>query len=516
MGEENITNLSKAQKDKIYRDMLSPLKARISKVLLYDTQAALQFLQEYNKIIENEEQTLSSLLKSIVELEVKMNEYEKSEGRIKLFEEKSKAFLERIEDLRINSIQLSLEDFENQFAQLKASFEENVLNYGFKDRAIVERDFYALQANLIMRQVASGRTTDEWQQNITEQDKVGLHAFVNEQINTFRQQEDLNDIATKINNIAITDKEPALNPDLWSWMNAAEKGIKSQTQLQQAQPTASTAMIIAPINNKDKIQNWFSRLFSKEPLFPLQARDLGKIDVEWLSQYIPKSMLVELENRRLDKEGNRVENRYLPVPKAVIFEMLKKSRDTKSGVYKKRYELLKENGGKLYVTIMEDWGFGGWTRNNPCYNRVVMEAGGIIKEGRGAQLGMDGFYKEAKSLNDALTYANLLDRIFNTDFEQQLLQEIKDLYIDRIHKKCPIYDNLIKSFRTMQYEYEETKLDFEATEYLKRKQFYEKNKFKEQLIQTEPIVVEETQKINPQPKKVSVKVINGGQEQGGK
>ena len=514
MGEEAITNLSSVQKDKIYRDMLAPLKAKISQILLYDTKAALQFLQKYNEIIENEEQSLTELIKAIVDLEVNINEYEKSEGKEKSFEEKSKAFLQRIDDLRINSIQLSLEDFENKFAQLKMSYEANIPNYSFKDRAVVEREFYALQANLIMRQVASGRTTDEWQQNITEQDKVGLHAFVNNQVNIFRPREDLNDIATKINNIAITDRDPVLNPELWSWMKAAERGIKNEEQLQVAQSTTSTAMTIAPKNKSNTFKDWISRLFNTEPIFPLQTSDLRKIDIEWLSKYIPKSMLVELENQRLNEEEKQVDNRYVPDSKAVIFDMLKERQNSK--MYKnkdvRQYEFFKDNGVKLDVTIEEKWG----TYINPTHTKVTMKSGDISKDGRGAILGSDGFYKGDQRLNDALIYASLLDKIFNTDFQQQLLQEIQDIHIDRTRKKSPIYDNLIQSFDKMLREYNETKLDFEATEEAKRRQFYEKNKFKEQLRQTEAITVDEPQKINPQPKKVSVKVIKRGQEQGGK
>ena len=51
MGEEqNI--FSDNQRNTIYEDMLKPIKLKISEILLYDTETAMQFLQEYNAIIK--------------------------------------------------------------------------------------------------------------------------------------------------------------------------------------------------------------------------------------------------------------------------------------------------------------------------------------------------------------------------------------------------------------------------------------------------------------------------------
>ena len=45
MGEDNNRVFSEQQRDKIYRDMLMPLKTKISQILLYDSDVYLVGLQ---------------------------------------------------------------------------------------------------------------------------------------------------------------------------------------------------------------------------------------------------------------------------------------------------------------------------------------------------------------------------------------------------------------------------------------------------------------------------------------
>ena len=58
------------QKNKIYNEQLKPLKLRISQILLYDTKAAITFLQEYNELIENTPD--NELMDKITELEFRI------------------------------------------------------------------------------------------------------------------------------------------------------------------------------------------------------------------------------------------------------------------------------------------------------------------------------------------------------------------------------------------------------------------------------------------------------------
>ena len=98
------------QKNKIYNEQLKPLKLRISQILLYDTKSAITFLQEYNQLIENTPD--NELMDKITELEFRITEYEKGQGKEKSFEDKSKTIIMQIEELNTMSENLSLDDFE--------------------------------------------------------------------------------------------------------------------------------------------------------------------------------------------------------------------------------------------------------------------------------------------------------------------------------------------------------------------------------------------------------------------
>ena len=119
MGDEVNNSFTEGQKNVIYKEMLVPLKLKISQILLYDTKIALEFLQEYNEIVENEDTLGNHIIQRITELEFKMQNYMSNAGKEKAFQERSNAILQRIEDLMINSIQLSLEEFEIRLAEIK-------------------------------------------------------------------------------------------------------------------------------------------------------------------------------------------------------------------------------------------------------------------------------------------------------------------------------------------------------------------------------------------------------------
>ena len=112
-------NLTDRQKKLIYDKELQPLKEKISQITLYDTKAALEFLQDYNSILENENTPGYDIYGKIVDLEFKMQSYMENDGKQKAFGEVSKAILQRIDDLKVNSIQLSLEEFKTKFAEIK-------------------------------------------------------------------------------------------------------------------------------------------------------------------------------------------------------------------------------------------------------------------------------------------------------------------------------------------------------------------------------------------------------------
>lgn len=484
MGEE-IDSFTESQKNLIYKEMLVPLKVKISQILLYDTKTALQLLQEYNEIVENEDSLGNSIIKEIAELEFKIQSYMSNDGKEKLFEEVSDAILQIIAEFEENFSQLTLEEAQSRFSALKANYENNLENYSFKDRERIEKEIYALQASLIMRQVAEGKFSTEMQQKMTNQDKNGLNMFVLEWIDSLSSKDGLKNIADKVKAIVLADNDAVLRPEIWTWMNVAEKGINYNKQLQASrQATNSTAMIV-PSKNRNNvllglgylIKNGISRLFSKEPRLPLEVGDLKKINIEWLSRYVPESMLLKLEQDRLEKENNGTEGSvYLPDSKTPIYQMLQERAKTYDALRNddkyedaRNYDIFTENMGKKSVLVEERHGFG-----HSCTITIKSKDNNIKREARRRY-----YDYGVPRLNDALIYAGLLDQIFGINLQQQLMKEIQDVYFAEKSKKDSIYIGLTTSLRKMYQQYMETGIDFEATEEENRRKFYEMHGFKE-------------------------------------
>lgn len=258
----------------------------------------------------------------------------------------------------------------------------------------------------------------------------------------------------------MTDQNAVRDVEIWKWLDSAMKGKELENQKQENQTT--TAMAIAPKKRSrgttgDKI----SRFFSKEPILPLQIEDLGKMSINWLGQYIPKIMLQELEDNRLKEEGVEKNSKYLPDPRAPIYQLFKVGlkRRSEQEVFADEYQLVQENGSKINVEIKEGWEIESRYSKE---SMVKMEVGDVRKGPYGG-----------KYLIEILRLAGIIDKTFNTDFQQQLLNEIKE-DIDGTSGKKPVYTRLRRSWKKMRKEYEKTALDFEAKEKMKRETFYKK------------------------------------------
>ena len=73
MGDE--MKYSEGQRNQIYEKYLRPLKLKISQILLYDTNAAADFLKKYNNLLQKTSD--SELFDKITELELEIEQYEK-------------------------------------------------------------------------------------------------------------------------------------------------------------------------------------------------------------------------------------------------------------------------------------------------------------------------------------------------------------------------------------------------------------------------------------------------------
>lgn len=90
MREDKKAFMDSNKMNVIYTNELIPLKAKISQILLYDTEAAKAFLQEYNDIIKREEKSeISTIIEDILSLQLKIEEYENNRGKEKLYKQQS-------------------------------------------------------------------------------------------------------------------------------------------------------------------------------------------------------------------------------------------------------------------------------------------------------------------------------------------------------------------------------------------------------------------------------------------
>lgn len=182
-------------------------------------------------------------------------------------------------------------------------------------------------------------------------------------------------------------------------------------------------------------------------------------------------MLQELEADR-NKEENNIRNKeYLPDPKTPIYEMIKS--ETRFGIpNRKDYVLQGENGSEIYIFIEDH------LSSESYWTSMVMEAGGIqVVKNYSTHLE----FKERgapRHLNAILNLAQIIDRCFNTDFQQQLLREVKECWIEKT-KKPRLFKQLEKSLYRMRDEYGRTKLDFFASEERKRENFYRQYRLQE-------------------------------------
>lgn len=324
MGEEEKI-FSDVQRSKIYNEMLRPIKVKISEILLYDTEAAMKFLQKYDDIIKcTREQDMLSM---ISDLEFEMDLYEKDSGSQKSFEDKSQSIIQQIRDMQVDGDRLSLEDFEDEFHRLKQTYQTTFQKYSFQERDEIEQQLYELYGRVMVRRVREG-DVDEIE--VPKEDVAGLTIFMNNEIGKLSQnanpqvQNAIERIKSKL-----MDGENAFQGDeIWKLLSYAQNqeyvGLNQKPrEAKQPQVTA-----LAVVNQKDGLASRIKRIFQKEPQLPLQVNDLDKITIEWLAKYVPTKVLEYIEQKKLDEEGRVPTKKYLPDSRFPIYKSIKNIRAT--------------------------------------------------------------------------------------------------------------------------------------------------------------------------------------------
>ena len=244
MGEEqNI--FSDNQRNTIYEDMLKPIKLKISEILLYDPETAMKFLQEYDDIVNSTQD--KDILEKITDLELKIDSYEKNNGKKKSFALKSDSIIQQIKDMQTDGHKLSLEQYEEEFETLKTTYKSEVSGYSIAERDKIEKILYELYGNLMVRRVREG-SVDEIQ--IPEEDTLGLTIYLNGQIDKLSEDAtpQVKNVLERIKFKLMSGKEAFKDDEIWKLLSYAQGNThvrKQESFSMQNENPKVTALTIA-------------------------------------------------------------------------------------------------------------------------------------------------------------------------------------------------------------------------------------------------------------------------------
>ncbi len=475
------------QKNKIYNEQLKPLKLRISQILLYDTKAAITFLQEYNELIENTPD--NELMDKITELEFRITEYEKGQGKEKSFEDKSKTIIMQIEELNTMSENLSLDDFEQEVSKLLENYKDKLGDYNFADRDEIEDKIYELKAKLVMREVNEFYPDSI---DISKEDEIGLMMYLNKELNRLQQNKNpkAKSYVERVKYNLMSGPEALHNSETWKLLNYAQRE-KFETEITRTNKPSSQTTALSVIKKPRKRINLLEKIISifssKDPKLPLKAKDLGKISLDWLAQYIPVDMVKDIENQRLEKENRDFENKYTPDSKSVIYWIMEKLEDSnkiegyywsrrdnkflkfdKDLNYSNNFRFNIDDFGNMLFTSVEDRSISKCVKIDPkmklpqCF--VYMDLVDGI---------MDTFfaYRFCECLREYCLDNNKVELTYEQDSESLKYFCPSYAKYDKDHYK-DLYKGILESFEKIQQECRETRDAFWAEENQKREAFY--------------------------------------------
>lgn len=486
MGEEQKI-FSDAQRNVIYNEMLKPIKVKISEILLYDTEAAMKFLQKYNDILKctNEQDILSK----IAELELEIGVYEKKDGLQKSFEDKSQAIIQQIKDMQIDGDRLSLEDFEGEFKSLKQTYQTTFQKYGFQEREAIEQQLYELYGKLMVRRVRE-EAIDEME--VPKEDLAGLTIFMNNEIGRLSQNSNPQvQNAIERMKFKLMDRDKAFQGDeIWRLLNYAQsqKFVEPNQATRESNQPQVTALAV--VKEKKGLASRVKKIFQKEPQLPLQVEDLSKITLDWLAQHIPKDMLRKIEQQRLTEEGRKTEAEYLPDSKTAIYDFVGKM-DCRTPVR------LRAGGFKYEDRFGNIQMIDVWSNYSMMIVPIYMEKENMNRMTQEIYLN----FKEEGLHRIMLEYALFIDDIFETNFATDLARDFgeiiqndkrtigtilgltTDYYPRDFSAKSLTFKNLLKSYRSISKECRKKETNFRANEQVNRRAFYGKSKFREEIRQ---------------------------------
>ena len=245
MGDE--MKYSEGQRNQIYEKYLRPLKLKISQILLYDTNAAADFLNKYNNLLQKTSD--SELLDKITELELEIEQYEKTLGKEKNFQDKSSIIIGQVEELLYESEQLTLEEFEKEVHSLVQRYRKNFSGYSLEERDSLEAKIYELQARLILK-----RVNQEYPEkiDISQEDEIGIMIYLNREITRLQQSKNpkIKNYVEKIKYELMGGTEAIHNSEIWKVLSYAQR---ERFEEKEENPSKSKSLIYAKAKNNSVV-----------------------------------------------------------------------------------------------------------------------------------------------------------------------------------------------------------------------------------------------------------------------
>ena len=482
-------------KNSVYKEHMMPLKARISSIMLYDSDSGIEFLNKYNELLKKmDDLELGSIMAGIADLEFQIGQYESNKGKAEMADEKGNIILNNILDLLSREKELSTEDFEQEFLKLKDSYSLDVGSYDYSDADAIESRLYQLQASLLMRKIREEGLTD-LHDEIQAEDVSGLTLALNTKINGLMENpsQEVQERVDKIK-IMIMDRADAVyDPEVWRMLddktrNSTRREIAEQKP-QKLEPQNVTALV--PVREKKNgliFPNLF-RMFNRRKTLKIgnqtmelqdtvqigdltvKVKELSKIDMEYLASIMPEEMLREYEEGMLSQESREVQEKYLPDSKVPIYSFVKVAKEPIT-----QFEFIDDKGNPL-VAI-----------DHPVDDvRIIDKNIGKIYTGFRGGASYDGVIEEG--CGNVIHYARFIDKIIGGNLEQQLENELgtyfkkniisnnageysDGLFFSIVNSKLPIFANLKKSYEKLKKCVVETEIDFNTEEHNRREEFY--------------------------------------------
>lgn len=505
--EDAHAMMTENQKNKIYNEYLSTLKLKISQISLLAPQVSTRFLEEYNDILQKED-TLGpqEILDKIVELEFKIDEYEKKEGKKLAFEVQSKSLMEKIRILQEKKEQMNLEEFEQEFLQVKKLYQSNFTNYSYRNRDRIGKYLYDLQVEMIVRKTCEQEEFDIYNE-IQQEDETNLLIAINNRIAKCKQSEDVRkkEIGNEIHNCMLNRTDEIYDPKIWELLKEAfghpkvaniSTHINSEQLLKETGQLSKTAEQFSPLIEKKKFQfPKLFRVFSKKIIMvngeklvfsnrikifdkEINVKKLSNINIDWLTKQVQETILADFEKQRLQEENRREEKLYIPNPKFLLYSCISQIETVKH-VERRSYTFYNEQGHQVEVSMRRSGVIGS--------NSYIMRLDNIDT----SEKTLDCWSRElGDEIAEILEYSRLIDRITGNTIQQQLYyeigctmekyishksgseREIRSTIMKNITEELPIYSNLKKSLQKAKEEVNNKILEFTKQEEERRKEFY--------------------------------------------